>query len=178
MVPDDEFSALFENFRSSVFRLEALDHYWVEDDGRYQAFIEGRPRPEVTPGRDQWLKMIASGVANGKRWERVHVIDTLSSYVRFELESGYPELTASGERIGILEAQKHGGRDAWPQRDFWLFDDETVVWMDYDAEGRLSDRIKTTDNNTVQECIAQRAAMLTAAESYENFLRRYKAAHV
>lgn len=177
MVSNEEFNALFETFEHSVFRLEALDHYWVADDGRFQAFSEGRERPASTPDKDDWLRIVHDAVTAGKRWERVHVIGSISPYVRFELEWGYAENAEAGERICILQAGSQSERDRWPNRDFWLFDDKTVIWMDYDNEGRLVDRIRTTDRRTVQTCQEQRNAMLAAAEPYESFMRRYTPAH-
>lgn len=175
MLSSGEFNEIFRSAQFSVFRLEALDHYWVADDGRYQAFSRGLPRPEVTPLKSDWLDIVAKTAGAGTEWVRVHVIDELSSYVRFELEWGYPGNVRAGERIYILDSSAHGGRSAWPTRDFWLIDNHSVVWMDYDVDGRIVNRELSTDPEVISVCQVQRDTALGSATPLHVFMQHYQA---
>jgi hypothetical protein len=72
--------------------------------------------------------------------QRVHLVqEPPSDYVRFELECQRASLDA-GEDIRVIAFRD--GAEAPPMgnhghRDFWLFDNETVVELDYDQEGRF-----------------------------------------
>ena len=73
--------------------------------------------------------------------QRVHLVqEPPSDYVRFERECQQASLNA-GEDIRVIafrdsaEAPPLG--DPGHRGDFWLFDDETVVELDYDQEGRF-----------------------------------------
>jgi hypothetical protein len=66
--------------------------------------------------------------------QRVRIVQTpLTEYQRFQLSWGYPENTAAGEEIYILDKEPPGLLSV----DFWLFDDEQVIVLEYDDEGRF-----------------------------------------
>ena len=141
MSPED-FDAHFNRFASSVFRLEVLQHYAGEED-RVEAFRLGLPRPERSVRTSPWLARIAVTTATeGKRWQRVRVVEEpLSDYTRYEMTS-YVESQAAGEEIRIVP-RGAGSPLIMLQHDFWLFDagtpDEFALLMDYDTSGRFRD---------------------------------------
>lgn len=164
---------LFETFRVSAFRLEALQHYVLgEDEPRRQAFREGRPLPP-RPGKTESMRMVRDAVAAGKRVHRVHVVDLpLSDYVRYEL-AVYPENIAAGEDVRIAP------RSADPalndlDTDFWLFDAETdqpsVVWFRYSPEGQILSRDYTNDPADVQRAREQRDLAIAHSLSLSEFM--------
>jgi hypothetical protein len=61
----------------------------------------------------------------------------LSQYTRYEFAC-YPDNIAAGETIGIVERRWLQPDDQrWAGEDFWIFDDEIVVVLDYDEQGRF-----------------------------------------
>jgi hypothetical protein len=134
-VTPEEFDALFDSFRSAVFRLEALPAYAGQEDDRMHAFYLGEPLPERSVRTEPWLARIAmTTITERKSWIRVRVVDEpLTEFQRYQLEP-YRESQAAGEQILIVARAELG--DAG--EDFWLFDagapDARGVLMHYDED--------------------------------------------
>src|SRR5437764_486712 len=142
-----------ELLRSSnqLFRLETLDRYRTgAEDEDYGRWSRGEPPPPVDG--DPWFdKVVRATTLAGKQWRRVHMLRLpLTDYLRFELEYGYTRSEQAGERCYILEVPE-GEPFPVALLDFWLFDDLLAVRMDYDAEGRIVDRVAVTDASTLNE---------------------------
>lgn len=142
-----ELGACFDNFTATAFRLETLQHYAGEED-RLEAFSLGLPLPERSVRTSPWLARIAVGTAaEGKRWQRVRVVEEpLTEYTRYELAS-YVESQAAGEEIRI--ARRPPIPPTSLRGDFWLFD---VGWasayalkMAYGDDGVFLDAELVTD---------------------------------
>jgi hypothetical protein len=128
---------LFETFRLSAFRLEMLPSYDVTEDAEREAFRLWSAGDDVPAQDREWPRLVASAVAAGKTMQRVRLVQRpLSDYIRFEMEWGYPANVAAGEDIRILELAPGEGFP-YVADDFWLFDNETAVWLDYDEAGRF-----------------------------------------
>jgi hypothetical protein len=86
-----------------------------------------------------WLALIRRHRAAGRRMERVHLIEALTPYLRYEISWGYDLTSAAGEDIRIVRSLGacSSARAVPILKDFWLFDETTCVLMDYDALGRL-----------------------------------------
>jgi hypothetical protein len=130
------------SFRVSAFRLECRQHYDNPVEREWFArYLKTGEVPVFTPDNDAWCKLVAEARAAGKAVQRVHLVhEPPSDYVRFELECQRASLDA-GEDIRVIAFR--GSAEARPlgnhghRGDFWLFDDETVVELDYDQEGRF-----------------------------------------
>jgi Family of unknown function (DUF6879) len=164
---------LFQTFRESAFRLEALQDYVLdEDEPRRQAFHEGRPLPP-RPGKTESMRMVREAVAAGKRVHRIHVVDLpLSHYLQYEL-AVYPENVAAGEDVGIAVRSAHPGLKEL-DADFWLFDAETskpaVVWFRYTPGGQIISRDFSEDPGDIQRARAQRDLALAHAVPLSVFM--------
>ena len=173
MTPE-EFDAAFDSFTTSVWRLEALQRYTVEEEQeRIRAWREGLPRPERSVRTSSWLRRIAVSTVAGKRWGRVHVVThPLSEYVRYEL-GGYVESAATGEEIRIADQDAHP-RFANVGPDFWLFDDETpsefAIMMSYDEDGHWLGAERTSDPDTLMQCKQIKALALDHAVPLNAYL--------
>jgi hypothetical protein len=168
-----EFDALFDNFTTSVARLEALPAYAVggAEGERLRAFHEGLPRPLRSVRTDPWLARIAvSTVMNGKSWTRVRVVDEpMTDYQRYQMQS-HRESQAVGEQVRIIHRSKAG--DVGP--DFWLFDEHTdhplAVLMHYHPDGRLDRRQLVDQPSQIAELAARMRRIDAGAVSLNEFL--------
>ncbi|MFC4050460.1 DUF6879 family protein [Actinomadura syzygii] len=130
----DQFGRLFTEFRESASRIETLPVYRVDDEREnFEHYLAGAPLP---PGRnEEWAQNIRECVAGGKYMGRVHIIDrVLTPYLQFEIDWYYAVNGAAGEDIRFIF------RDDVPDGPFtdtWIFDDEIVVDLSYDDDGRL-----------------------------------------
>jgi hypothetical protein len=156
---DPEFAHLFRDFTRSAFRLETLQAYDVAYEApALEAFRAGRPLPP-DPGAKDWTERIRAHVAAGRTFRRVHVVvEPLSEYLRFELVHGYAAGVAGGEEIRIAVAGT-AAADELPGEDFWLFDEQVAVVMDYGSGGEfLRARILDDPAEVAQRVRWQRAA--------------------
>lgn len=174
----EDFDAYFDRFHTSVFRLETLQRYTVdEEQERITAFLQGLPRPERSVRTSPWLRRIAVTTAGGKRWQRSHVVDhPLSDYLRYEM-AGYVESAAAGEEILIADRAKSPGlAELGP--DFWLFDEGTTdafaLLMRYDHEGHFLGFDHTADPQDLVECGRQRGTALRHSVSLNTYLATTK----
>jgi hypothetical protein len=129
-----DLGALFESFKSSAFRLECQPTYQVPQDVQWlRAFRAGESRPQARDNRP-WLQTVRNAKERGARMQRVRIVsEPLTEYQRFQFSWGYPENEGAGEEIFILDSEL----DGLVKLDFWLFDDELAVVLEYDEEGRF-----------------------------------------
>jgi hypothetical protein len=157
---------LFATFSSVAFRLETLASYNVPEEAEsIRYWREGRPPPSWQKDRE-WLRMVADATAAGKTMQRVRVVRRpLSDYVRMEFEWGYPDNIAIGEDIRILEL---GTNDVpgMVDHDYWLFDDATVVRMEYTDDGSFIRPVAVSDIAPYRRCRAVAMARAVAFHSY------------
>jgi Family of unknown function (DUF6879) len=130
----EQFGRFFTEFKSSATRIETLDIYTVDEEREnFELYLTGAPPP---PHRnEEWAGNIRACVADGKYMGRVHIIDhVLTPYLQFEIDWYYAINGAAGEDIRFIF------REDVPDlvhTDTWLFDEETVIDLSYDTEGRL-----------------------------------------
>jgi hypothetical protein len=135
----DDIGRLFENFARSAFRIEARDRYDVPAErDELAAFRAGKSRHRRAPDVDAWLALVASATASGRTVDRVRLVTRpLTQYTRYEFAC-HPDNIAAGETIGIVERRWLAPDDQrWAGEDFWIFDDEIVVVLEYDKQGRF-----------------------------------------
>lgn len=171
MTPKD-FDALFDQFRSTVFRLEARPAYAVggAEEARLEAFRHGSPRPERSVRTSPWMARIATSTAGGKSWSRTRVVDSpLTEYQRYQLVS-YAESQAVGEQIHLVARGAVGDVGV----DFWLFDggteDAVAVLMHYRDDGTLDRREPVDDPVLLGELDERRRAVDARAVPLNEFL--------
>lgn len=131
----EEFGDAFDSlFRRSAFRLELLDHYaGTGEEEPLRRFRAGLPQDPSW--REPWARFVRDSRRLGKHMSRVHVVgEPLSEYLEFELTCGYPASVAAGENVRIADLADYP-LHTYPRRDFWLFDDDAAVVMDYDDDG-------------------------------------------
>jgi hypothetical protein len=161
-----ELGKLFETFAASAFRLETLAAYNVPEEAEsLRCWREGKSPPLWQKDRE-WLAMVRQATAAGKSMQRVRVVrQPLSDYVRMELEWGYPDNIANGEDIRILEL----GTDGVPgmvDHDYWLFDDATVVRLEYTDDGSFIRPVAVSNIVPYRRCRGVAMARATAFHAY------------
>lgn len=137
MIDLDTVNELFATrYKRSAYRQEMLDWYDVASDGGDVArYLAGRPGPA---DNDAWREFLQQEKTEGKRRYRVHVLSRpLSPYLRYECEWGYVPNVAAGEEIRILDLTDIERPAALVDDEFWVLDDELVLIMKYDEEGRF-----------------------------------------
>lgn len=162
---------MLDGLKHSAFRLEVLPIYLV-DDPRWEAFEKGSPLPPRTTATSPWLRKVAETTAAGVRWSRVHVIDELTTYLRYELLE-YRANAEAGDEIRIADRRSHPEL-ADLREDCWLLDAEEPTahaqLMRYSPRGEFLGAWRTDDPPAIAECRRQRDLAWAASVPLEEYL--------
>ena len=169
-----EFAALFTGFEHTAYRLETLPWYGVGyEDESFRAFLAGEPLA-ADQAREEWTAMVRDAVADGKVFQRVHILtEPLSDYLRYELEWWYGPNTEAGEDIRVLPVQA-GRWPPLPRHDYWIFDSKDLWLMKYDRDGRFLFAEYADDPATIIRHGYWRDAALHHAIPYADYARRIR----
>lgn len=165
----NEFGQLFATFQKTAFRLETLPQYLVDEEvDAFDAYLHGGARP--TDLNSGWINLVTEAASAGKSISRVHAMgEVLTPYLRFELQWFYPYNLQAGEEIRIFQAaDPKAAFSDLPYCDFWLFDDSTVVRMDYDDEGRFLRPVDVSDG--LERYRQARDIAVRSSQPLEDFL--------
>lgn len=128
-----EWAGHFDEFKVSAFRLETQQTYTMPtEQSNIELFLAGGERP--VGHNAAWHARIAAAVASGRTVQRAKVIRRpLTDYLRYQCAWSIPGNVAAGEDYRMVDITEND----WglPERDFWLFDDATVVHLDYHPDG-------------------------------------------
>lgn len=137
LLDGDEWAAYFTDFKRSAFRLEVHQVYTMPDEqDDFARFLAGEETPEED---SSWHEAIRENRAAGKTMTRVKVVRRpFTDYTRWLMSSGIPGNVEAGEDYRILDIT-HRQVDL-PIQDFWMFDDEIVVNLNYRVDGTQINR--------------------------------------
>ncbi|MEU5534156.1 DUF6879 family protein [Streptomyces sp. NPDC020362] len=135
----DEWIAYFRNFKSSAFRLEVHQTYTLPAETEtFHAFLAGKPMPEGF--NERWHQTIRDNTAAGRTMTRAKIVRLpLTPYSRFLIEWGITGNAAAGEDYRILDLTDRPN-PGLPEQDFWMFDETTVVHLNYRTDGTQINR--------------------------------------
>lgn len=135
----EEWQAKFRDFQTEAWRLETLPEYRMPQEAEeFRRFLSGEKF--AGPFEDYWTGLIRQHAETGGKIGRVHILSRpLSDYLRFEFQRYYAHSARAGEDIRILDVTGRENPLSGVQ-DFWMFEKETVVLMNYEPDGRQISR--------------------------------------
>lgn len=152
----DDFNNLFRYFTDTAARLEVQPVYTVEDERETVAeYLAGEPRP-VTEFAfyAAWLDKIREVTSQGRRVERVRVIDVPpTDYQRWEAWAGQYNTTA-GELILYLPRTRAIQLGLPVRDDWWMFDSQRVAVMRFGPQGEPEGGAIVSDPQLVAQHLA------------------------
>lgn len=109
--------------------------------------------------------------------QRVHVVtEPVTDYMTFELTWSYAYNVAAGEDVRIVSLARN---DPWPAEiprdDFWLFDEQELFQLVYDADDSWLGVEHITDHHAVARARAVRDAVMTLAQPWSAYLTKWPA---
>jgi hypothetical protein len=146
----EQWAGLLRSARRSAVHLELRDVYAVGNEQaafeRWRATGEYR-RPDDHP----WFALIWEVTGRGVQVRRARVVsEPVSEYIRFE-HTGTWQNVAAGEQVRWLP-RRLASLIALPGNDFWLLDDERVMFNLFDGAGRRAAKTLTDDPAAVELC--------------------------
>ncbi|MGW1427577.1 DUF6879 family protein [Streptomyces sp. NPDC001108] len=167
LLDGDEWRRRFVEIKQEAWRLETLQQYLVAHEAEeFAAFREGRViAPYATSA---YTERVSRQRAEGKRNGRVHIVtQPLSDYLRFEFVRYYEVHSRAGDDIRILDVTNRpnplGG-----VRDFWMFDQNEVVLMNYEEDGRQISR--EVFEGDVSSFIEYQRVAITESVPFEEYM--------
>ncbi len=168
LLQGDVFDDLFRTFAHGAFHLEVQDSYHTPDEsGPFALFLAGRT--DDLAWHRPWLDLAREVSAAGKRIRRVRVVSVPHvDYTRWGLTVAEHNVSA-GEDIRWLPRHLIGP-DELTGDDFWLFDDDRVVFTGFQPGGRFAGGAATTDPVIVERCRAVRDGVWHAAIPHREYI--------
>lgn len=162
------FEAVFRTLKSA-FHLEVEDAYHTPtESGPFEKFLTGEP--DDFEWHRPWLELVGECTAAGGRVERVRIVSVPHvDYTRWGL-SVAPLNIEAGEDIRWLPRHLLGDVDVTAD-DFWLIDDERVIFTVFTPDGEWSGGAETTDPRIVERCVAVRKALWQLAIPHADYVR-------
>lgn len=156
LITPAELRGMFGTCHTSAWRLEAGSYKLGYEAPELERFMAGNPvpPPDVSWWRP-WLDRVRGFKEQGKQIGRVRIDDVpLSAYQRWQ-HWAEPWHTDAGEDIRHMPRPR-AVAIGLPSYDFWLFDDDRLVLMLYDAAGEIAGRVlierKDASNVVAQHC--------------------------
>lgn len=146
----EEFDALFASFRREALHLEMRDSYGTAEEIPHLRKYEAG-EPDDADWLQPWFDLVRAGTRVGKVFRRACIVsEPISDYQKWALKDTHL-FVAAGEDIRWVPRSRVS-TVALPGNDFWLFDDEVVVFLIFTANGLVVDRYATTDRSAIELC--------------------------
>lgn len=135
----DEWKAYFRDFKRSAFRLEVHQTYTMPAEAKtFRDFLAGESMPEGF--NESWHQTIRDHAAAGRTMTRAKIVRRpLTPYSRYLFGWGIPGNAAAGENYQIVDVTDES-EPGLPEQDFWMFDETTVVHLNYRPDGTQINR--------------------------------------
>src|SRR5256884_7764301 len=154
LLQGEAFDNLFRTSDRSAFHLELQDSYHTpEEAGPFDLFLAGKP--DDFAWHQPWLALVREATRKGKTITRARVVTVPHvDYTRWGLAVA-PLNIEAGEEIRWLPRHLISADDLTSD-DYWLFDEERVVFTVFEPGGRFAGGASTTDPTIVGRCITVR----------------------
>jgi hypothetical protein len=162
--------ALASATRSAV-HLELRDSYMLDDP----AFVAWQGGHRIDPDDRgswwrPWLDVVAEATGRGVVMQRARVVsEPLSDYSRYEYDGTFTNV-AAGEQVRWLPRRRTADL-LLPGVDFWVFDDELVIFNHFTGDGRWAEpgMELCRDPGVVKQCAAAFEAVWERAVPHEQY---------
>ena len=165
LVDGDPWPDWFHGLQRSAFHLEVRDSYAeAAENNRLRAFLAAEPPPDEPPV--SWHALVRESTVRAVSVSRVRVVTVPhSDYHRWLLSVTGRNIQA-GEDIRYLP--RHDAGEV-PPDDWWLFDDERVVFNLAGADDKPAGAAVTTDPGIVAYCRGVRDRLWKLATPYTEY---------
>ncbi|MFD7819482.1 DUF6879 family protein [Streptomyces sp. NPDC059785] len=170
-----EFNGLFDKFEHTAWRLETRRRYASDETtDRWSRFIATGTvgeDSELSPAYNRFGEMIRTQTAQGKRIERVRIVDRPATTGQLYLLDGARWNIGLGEDIRNLW-RADADRLRLPAEDFWLFDSRLIALLRFDDDDQLTHVDLITEPAEVVRCSVVRDAAWHHAVPRQRFMAR------
>jgi hypothetical protein len=168
LLTGDAFFGQFHAIARRAFHLEVQDSYHTpEESGPFAAFLAGEP--DDLAWHRPWLELVRTVTGAGREIHRVRVVTVPhGDYTRWGMTVA-PSNIAAGEAIRWLPRHCAGEADL-PADDFWMLDDDRVMFTVFEPGGRFAGGALTADPQIVTYCRSVRDRLWAAAVPHDEYV--------
>jgi hypothetical protein len=120
----------------------------------------------------KWYDLIRATTGRGVKIRRARIVsEPITDFIRYEYDLTAGLNIGGGEDVRWLPRRRASDL-ALPGNDFWVFDDETVLFNLFDGEGEPApdgDEELRTDPSVVRLCVAAFEAVWERAIPHEDY---------
>lgn len=151
LVTAEQREVLFQTFKREAVHLEMRDHYSTSDLERERFAAWKADEPDDLVWVEPWCEEIRAAIAEGKSYRRACLVsEPVSDYQRFAYRAKSPSVDA-GEDIRWAPRRLLSAV-ALPGNDFWMFDEDAVVFNVFSGADDVVERQLYTDPAVVKLC--------------------------
>jgi hypothetical protein len=147
------------------------DSYML-DDPAFLAWQQGHRHDPAD--RDSWwrawLDVVVEATGRGVVMRRARIVsEPISDYIRYEYDGTFTNI-AAGEEVRWLPRRRTADL-LLPGVDFWVFDDETVIFNHFTGDGQWADPGMglCRDPNVIKHCVAAFDAVWERAIPHDQY---------
>jgi hypothetical protein len=163
----EEFAAFFVRAQRSAVHLEMRDGY-MPSDPAFIAWKAGTPLEDREIVRI-WHDLIGKAVARGVVVRRARIIsEPVTDYIAWEHSVTASTNIAAGEQVRWLP-RRQASDLALPGNDFWLLDDDVVMWNHFTGDGESAGKEVTEDPAAAKLCSSAFEAVWERGIDHERY---------
>ncbi|WP_067490405.1 DUF6879 family protein [Actinomadura hibisca] len=145
----DDFAALLAATTRSAVHLELRDAYMADES--FTRWLKSG-LVETDDSDEWWASIVEEAVSRRVAVRRARIVsEPLSDYARWLWECTGPVNIAAGEEVRWLPRHHTSGLLV-PPSDFWVFDDELLVWNHFDGRGEWAGNEVLRDPDMAKMC--------------------------
>ncbi|KAB2384773.1 DUF6879 family protein [Actinomadura montaniterrae] len=164
------FADLFAGCRRTAVHLEMRDAYTPDDP----VFLDWKAGKAVDPAEtwQEWYEQVRETVTRGVQVRRARIVsEPITDFIRYEYDLTRGLNLAAGEDVRWLPRRRASDL-ALPGNDFWVFDDEVVLFNHFAGDGSVppdGDEEVTSDASVVKLCVSAFEAVWARGIPHEDY---------
>ncbi|HYP13402.1 MAG TPA: hypothetical protein VEQ63_05735 [Bryobacteraceae bacterium] len=155
-ISEEDRDRFLTTYRFEAVHLEMRDLYATDiERDRFSTWLRGEPLDPDSEAEwwRPWFELMRANLDAGKSLRRLRIVsEPVTDYIRFERLDA-DELEKAGEQVRWIP-RRNASILLLPGNDFWMFDNETVVFTNFSGNGHVLDHYITTDLDIVSKCRA------------------------
>jgi len=153
----------------SAIHLETRDAYTPSDSDWLDWQAGNRFDPATREGWTDWFDLMKAAVGRGVTVRRARIVsEPVSDYIKYEYDVTADYNLAAGEQVRWLPRRQTAGLLV-PPTDFWVFDDQVVVWNHFAGDGSWVARENCDDASLARLCMSSFDSVWERAIPHEEY---------
>jgi hypothetical protein len=160
---------LFRSAERSAMHLEMRDAYTPSDPDWLDWQAGNRFDPAEPEEWRGFSRLISATVARGVSVRRARIVsEPVTDYIRYEYDVTAGHNLAAGEQVRWLPRRNTAGLLV-PPTDFWVFDEQVVVWNHFAGDGSWITEERCDDRALAGLCASAFGAVWERAIPHEEY---------